>query len=174
MKLVLRDFETFPAHVCLEAEPGTLPVDYPGVVEVGRVTVDLDIQKSGEEFFCQGQVAAEVGVECSRCLVRFEEQLHGETDFIVCSYDTWVEAHAEAEDDEEYVFYEGRSLEVDLGEPVRQAVIVALPMTPLCREDCKGLCPKCKINQNEQTCDCAFDDVDPRWNKLRDLRGESD
>lgn len=174
MKLILREFETFPAHTCLEAEPGTFKIDYEGIVDIGRVTVDLDIQQSGEEFFCQGDVKADVTLECARCLTRFKGTLDGATDFIVCSHDTWEEQHAEAQDDEDYVFYEGRSLEADITEPVRQAIIIAMPLAPLCREDCKGLCPKCKVNRNEQECTCTFDEVDPRWSKLKDLRGDND
>lgn len=171
MKLNLRDFEVFPASTRLEAEPGALTLDYEGITEVGRVTVDLDIQQSGEEFFCQAHATAELTLECARCLTVFKGTIKGQTDFIACSEDTWAEAHAEAGDDEDYVFYEGRSLEVDITEQVRQAIILAMPLVPVCREDCKGLCPKCKVNRNEQECSCTFEETDPRWDQLKDLRG---
>ncbi len=171
MKLVLRDIENFPAQVHLEADPGTFDVRFEGIVEVDRVAVDLDIQKSGEEYFCQGAVEADVVLECSRCLTSFEETLDGQTDFIVCSHDTWAEAQAEARDNEDYVLMDGGSLDADISEPIRQAIILAAPLAPLCAEDCKGLCPKCKVNRNEQECSCTFDDTDPRWDQLNDLRG---
>lgn len=49
-------------------------------------------------------------------------------------------------------------------------IFFALPMRPLCREDCRGLCPVCGVNLNEQSCSCQQDHIDPRWEKLKDLR----
>jgi uncharacterized protein len=58
---------------------------------------------------------------------------------------------------------------MDLTEPVRQALLVAVDMRPLCREDCKGLCPECGGNLNEV--DCGHEPVveDGRWAALREL-----
>jgi len=61
---------------------------------------------------------------------------------------------------------------MDLTEPVRQALLVALPMKPLCREDCAGICPQCGANRNETQCGPAEETVDDRWSGLRSLRLE--
>ncbi|HUP28016.1 MAG TPA: DUF177 domain-containing protein, partial [Chloroflexia bacterium] len=61
---------------------------------------------------------------------------------------------------------------MDLSEPVRQAILVALPMKPLCREDCKGLCPNCGANWNDGLCDCTPEQMDNHWVGLRELRLE--
>ncbi len=58
---------------------------------------------------------------------------------------------------------------IHLGGVVHDEVFLELPMNPLCREDCKGLCPKCGTNLNEQSCECA-PDVDPRWQALRSVK----
>jgi len=52
---------------------------------------------------------------------------------------------------------------------MREQFFLALPMKPLCREDCKGLCPVCGINRNRETCTCQSEWVDPRLEPLRHL-----
>lgn len=169
MKVRLGDFETFPARTCLESDPAALQVDYDGVVKVNKVRVELDIQKSGEEFFCQADITADSVLECARCVEPFEIELTGRADFVVTSEAAYEQIRAEGEDDEDYVFYQGESLEIDLSDIIRQTIILAVPMMPLCAEDCKGLCPQCKVNRNEKTCDCKVDGIDERWAGLRDL-----
>lgn len=62
---------------------------------------------------------------------------------------------------------------LDLSEVVRQRVLLEVPMHPLCRPDCAGLCPQCGQNLNEGRCDCVFETVDPRWAKLQSLLEET-
>ena len=61
--------------------------------------------------------------------------------------------------------------ELDLEPLARDAVLLELPLAPLCREDCAGLCPTCGANRNNETCDCA-PAADPRWAALDALRDE--
>jgi uncharacterized metal-binding protein YceD (DUF177 family) len=89
MKLFLRDFETFPAQSCLEAGPGQIQIDYDGVCDVKKATAELEIQQSGDEFFCQANITAVVTLECARCLVPFSADLKSRTDFIICSEATY-------------------------------------------------------------------------------------
>jgi len=58
---------------------------------------------------------------------------------------------------------------IDLGPMVRDAIVLELPMAPLCREDCRGLCPQCGADRNEGECGCVAP-RDPRWANLDVLR----
>ena len=58
---------------------------------------------------------------------------------------------------------------LDLEPLVRDALLLELPLAPLCTEDCAGLCPSCGADRNETQCDCRVDDTDPRWAALRSL-----
>jgi uncharacterized protein len=60
--------------------------------------------------------------------------------------------------------------QVDLGEVVREVVLLDAPSTPLCRPDCKGLCLTCGANLNEEQCGCAGPPADPRWAALDQLK----
>ena len=61
---------------------------------------------------------------------------------------------------------------LDLAEAIREEVILSQSLLALCKPDCKGLCPKCGINLNEDCCECAPKESDPRWDALRALNEE--
>jgi uncharacterized protein len=61
---------------------------------------------------------------------------------------------------------------LDLTEAIRQYKVMALPMKPLCREECAGICPTCGKNLNEGPCDCPSDEADPRWAELLKLKNK--
>lgn len=65
------------------------------------------------------------------------------------------------------IVYEGDA--IDLSEGLRQNLLLALPMKVVCREDCRGLCPRCGRNLNEGECGCRVEDIDPRMEALRPL-----
>jgi uncharacterized protein len=58
---------------------------------------------------------------------------------------------------------------IDLGDVMREQFYLAVPMKPLCREDCKGLCAVCGINKNRETCACQVEWTDPRLEPLKRL-----
>ncbi len=58
---------------------------------------------------------------------------------------------------------------LDLTEAVRQYTLVAIPMKPLCHEECAGLCQTCGRNLNQGPCGCPVQETDPRWSALKEL-----
>lgn len=169
MIIDFREFETFPAHKVLEGGPDKISLDYEGVHSLKSVKVDLSVQQSGEEFFCQAKVAAGVKIECARCLGRFELSITGHTDFIVCSADLTDANAKEALDTEDYVHYIDQAMGADISAVVRQAILLEIGLKPLCSEDCQGLCPQCGKNMNEGGCDCQDEVIDERWTALKDV-----
>lgn len=174
MILDLREFEEFPAQTTLTAEAGEIAPIRDDVTSVGAVELALTVQQSGEEYFIQGSVAATVGVECARCLVSCDLPLAGQVDFIVTTAEVREQQATEAVDSEDYVVVDGNVLHADLTEVVRQGLVLELPMKPICRADCKGLCPECGANRNEKPCDCRPEQVDPRWEGLKKLKSDSE
>jgi uncharacterized protein len=75
----------------------------------------------------------------------------------------------EAEDSEIYPLPE-RGDELALVDPIREQVTLAVPQYAICRDACRGLCPRCGANLNEEQCDCEPIEVDARWAALRGLR----
>ena len=60
--------------------------------------------------------------------------------------------------------------QIDLEPLVRDAVLLELPLAPLCADDCQGLCPVCGVNRNQTSCTCAAEARDPRWSALDQLK----
>ncbi len=78
-------------------------------------------------------------------------------------------ARGEPEDEDAYPIVDDA---IDLGPMVHEAILTELPLAPLCREHCRGLCPSCGIDRNEETCDCVAP-RDSRWASLDVLRSTS-
>jgi len=169
MIIDLRQFEDFPAHAVIEASEGEIQPFDELVTQVGKTTLTLSLQKAEAEYFCQGMVTADIRVQCSRCAREVDLELEGVTDFIIRTQSVEDGERNGASDDEDYVYAQGKGDTADVTDLVRQALTLALPMKPLCSEDCKGLCPVCRVNLNERTCSCARKQPDPRWDGLRNL-----
>ncbi len=152
-------------------EPGQLGTD-PDFKVKAPVSLAFDVFKDAQQFRLVGRVQTTLELECGRCLEPFTRPVDAEFDL---RYHPRVEntAGGEAErqieeDDLTTAFYENE--EIDLGHLMREQFNLSLPMKPLCRQDCRGLCVVCGTNLNRETCDCKRDRQDPRLEVLRKLR----
>jgi len=110
----------------------------------------------------------EVPLECARCLRTFEAPLSVEFDEeYVALDDPHATARGQRVDPDDFLVDEHRHL--DLSEAVWQYEQSALPLLPLCRPDCAGLCPACGADRNEARCGCDAGESDTRWGALRAL-----
>lgn len=112
----------------------------------------------------------EAELECGRCLVRYNLPLALDFDEEFRAGEVKPDqdpAEQLEDDDRPYSLYQGD--EIDLTEVVRQHLLLALPMKPLCQETCRGLCPRCGKNLNEGDCGCVVDEIDPRLEGLKNL-----
>jgi len=130
----------------------------------------LDSLYTGRSILVTGELAMGVSDVCSRCLEKFTEHLRIdiEEEFFPMR-DINTGAALGLPEDVEDAFRIDERFTLDLYEAVRQAIIMALPMSPLCRPDCQGLCPECGSNLNLGNCNCSRSPVDVRWNALRSL-----
>ncbi|MEW6725279.1 MAG: DUF177 domain-containing protein [Bacillota bacterium] len=119
----------------------------------------------------EGRVTGEVELVCSRCLVGFRYQLDVPFSQEFRKEGDWLAGSATAtgEDGDDIEFYSGDSL--DLTPLLCETVLLSLPMKPICREGCRGLCPVCGKNLNNGPCGCVVEETDPRLEKLRNLLG---
>jgi uncharacterized protein len=124
------------------------------IPEGAHVTGDLTLESVVEGIYVRGTVGGHMTLRCARCLKGFER------DFDIQLQELYVR---ELGPDDDY------ALEPDLGldpEPmVRDAVVLAMPFSPLCRPDCLGLCERCGGDRNLGECSCA-EPTDPRWAAL--------
>ncbi|WP_370466467.1 DUF177 domain-containing protein [Streptomyces sp. PCS3-D2] len=143
-----------------------------GVPEGAPVKLSLRLESVMEGVLVTGTVRASATGECVRCLEAVGRELKADFQemFSYPDADDRGRAKAEpaddAEDDEDTLFLEDGLF--DLEPVLRDAVVLALPMQPVCREDCLGLCPDCGLSLNDDP-DHHHDAVDIRWAALQEL-----
>jgi len=141
---------------------------------LGDVGFSGRLLKKDDRFRLVGRIRATLELACSRCLEPFPMPVDLEVDLTylpqaaleppVPAADEEVELGAE---DLTTAFYRDDML--DLAHMLREQFYLALPMRPLCREDCQGLCPQCGTNLNVDRCECTREWRDPRLAVLRTL-----
>ena len=134
------------------------------------VRLAFAIDKDKAHFRLVGRVQTTLTMPCSRCVEPFSFPVDATFDL---RYQPRTENSGEPEreieeDDLTTAFYENDT--IDLGDLMREQFYLALPMKPLCRDDCRGLCPTCGANLNRETCDCTPVWEDPRLVVLKTLK----
>ncbi|MBI4010843.1 MAG: DUF177 domain-containing protein [Candidatus Rokubacteria bacterium] len=134
--------------------------------------VGLHIERRGGDVVVTGSFRATARLQCSRCLEPLVTQVDPPVDVHLVPVPSV--RHEEVElgpDDLELDFYQGDTL--DVAGLLRSETDLALPMKPLCRVDCRGLCPVCGANRNVTACACEVRTVDPRLAPLEALRRQN-
>lgn len=134
------------------------------LLSFGELKADLSARADGEVAVVEGTLTLHVTMECSRCLGPAEERLT--VPFRESFTMEPVSADSGGAQDELHQITEDFA---ELTPYVEEAVWMALPFVPLCKEDCKGLCPECGTNRNERECGCSTERIDPRLAGLADL-----
>lgn len=131
--------------------------------------------RTGRGILVTGNLEGDVRLPCSRCLELFVAHVvfDLEEEFIPTVQVTSGERIDISEEDKEAPTIDAEHT-LDLSDVIRQAALLALPMQPLCRPECTGLCPQCGANLNEVQCGCEPSTLDARWAKLGELFGEND
>lgn len=130
-------------------------------------SVRLTIEPDGAEVTVRGRIRASVPLACSRCLEVLPTAVSADLDVRLAPRPTGGDRVELAADDLDVDFYDQD--QIDLARIVETETTLALPMKPLCRDDCQGLCPACGGNRNIARCTCPERPPDPRLAPLKDL-----
>jgi len=122
----------------------------------GAINLSFAMNKIGREIFIRASITTSLDLICDRCLEPFQIQISEKTDLVVTP-DSSV--------DDEAVF--PMNDEIDITGTVRDTLVLAIPLKKVCREDCRGLCPRCGANLNREECTCEDVPTDPRWEALK-------
>ncbi|OGO11465.1 MAG: hypothetical protein A2Z66_11065 [Chloroflexi bacterium RBG_13_66_10] len=120
--------------------------------------------RTAQGLYAQGRLQAETHVDCVRCLEDFSQRLDIRLD------DLFVYPPGESSDPLLSIPETGI---LDLNPLVREYLLLDLPLQPVCRPDCRGLCPECGNNLNESSCEHPVSEVDPRLSGLKSLLSRS-
>jgi uncharacterized protein len=130
---------------------------------------DLRIDRSGRGLVIGGTFVGGLALVCSRCLEPFRYQAQDRFDlYCEVALPGPVEDERALSPDELDVTYleDGR---INTDHLLRENLLLNLPVQPLCRADCRGLCPQCGANLNQGACGCEISRTDPRLQALRKL-----
>jgi uncharacterized protein len=129
------------------------------------VEVDLTLTLTAtKQVVARGQLATVLRSACRRCLVEVDRPFALSLELLWTPPDELVE---EGADSDGFRVLQATAQEVDVGEAIREEIVLGAPVYLLCREGCRGLCPRCGRDLNEGDCDCARAEPDPRWATLR-------
>ncbi len=136
------------------------------------VALELDVLKDKDQFRLVGRLRTRLKLSCARCLEAFGLPLDEPLDVLYLPHSSNAgEGEVEIEDDDLATAYYQHHV-IDLGQLMLEQFQLAVPMKPLCRPECRGLCAICGTNLNHATCDCKPVWGDPRLAGLGDLKTE--
>lgn len=142
-------------------------------VKVGRLSTEVDLTRVDNDVIAHGRLAGELELMCSRCAGPARHTLDAEFDmtFMPPGQTAETPGGGEVEIDAGVADVKHHDHEeIDLEETLREEILLALPLAPVCQESCKGLCAQCGKDLNEGPCGCTPVPADIRWAVLKDVK----
>lgn len=154
----------------LELSPNEFDVETVGVSLSAPIRSDVSVTKGADRLKVVGKVAADLEIDCLRCLEPFKHEMRFEftADFVPPEHFTTDGEHQVSGDDLNVDVIQDDRL--DLVGLLKEQVLLNLPESACCRQDCKGLCEKCGENRNLIDCSCKEKEIDPRWAALKNMK----
>ena len=120
----------------------------------------------------RGRLSAGLELQCARCLEPVPQEVTREFELLYrpLGADAGRDELSVTDAEAEIGYYQGNGILLE--DVLREQVLLALPLKITCREDCKGLCPHCGKNLNQEQCSCAAAADDLRWAALKEIRGK--
>lgn len=170
MEIDLRKLAWGENHLVMEAPAEELELQIQEVAFPEPIQVRLNVMKVDGGVTIRGEILCRIKTECFRCLETFEQDIPAEIGLLFerreeTPYERWV-----GSPDDDLKIIPPEECLIDIGEAVREALLLELPMKLICSEECAGLCPTCGTNRNASMCDCG--DVQPTsaWAALEELK----
>jgi uncharacterized protein len=168
MKILVDRLKDSPTPLAFDEEPAWRAALEEAIPEVaaalaGPIHVALRAHRMGQDVYLEGKVTGELALECGRCLARYRAPLSEPFRLVLTPAGSRVPAEPEAAqalarfglclgDELETGWFQGH--EIELGGVIRELVALALPVQPVCKEECLGLCPRCGADRNAGSCGC--------------------
>ena len=171
----MKDLEKGPVKLEVNTDAPTLELEDADFRFPGPITGEVIFTLARPRVVAKGTLNLTAVSQCVRCLQDAETRLAAPVDATYESEKEMREGRSEVVTTEEQVVtpYNGDWIQPE--EELREAILLELPSLPLCKPDCKGLCPRCGANLNEETCSCenADEEVSPWKNALKGIKLES-
>jgi len=168
IRIDLSDLKEGVNRFVFRVGPEEIDLEEEGTFFPKPVDLSIEIARTGGTLRARGAIRTEAERTCGRCLAPFREVLEAALDEALK-----VEGDKVRVFDIDYEgdpgFLPGPPGAFFLDELVREEILVASPMQPLCRPDCRGICPACGADRNKRDCGCRIEEGHPAWEALRNL-----
>lgn len=161
--------EQHPVPFDFELEFPLSGIDREPLVELSPVRFSGQVMPIEGGFSLDGLLGYDGRLECSRCLAAYPFRSQEAFSLVLYPHEKGQDPERELGRDELDVFFYDDP-EVPVAPMVEERIQMAVPMKPLCREDCRGLCPACGADLNQGDCACNAKTIDPRWEALQKLK----
>lgn len=171
MFIEIEELKQEPLHVRHVYQKDELPFSHEDATIGEPVTANFVLTHRETNLHIDGTVETTIGYKCSRCLKEGSQAINTRFELSYLPQPKLPEGTHEIElkyDDMDVGFYDGIRFDVNL--MVLEQIELSIPMRFICREDCKGLCPVCGADLNEQSCACKTTDTDSRLAALLEFR----
>lgn len=165
MKIDLAAAQTTPIEIEVSLPPEAVDIA-PDAEVAANVEFRGSVWRDPRGPHISGHFATKVKLECVRCLAPLEKAIEGDFDDLFAEEEQTTPGELELTPELMDVAFAGDS--VELAEVLREQILLEVPEQAFCRDDCRGLCPKCRQDRNLIDCNCSAD-IDPRWAALKDL-----
>ena len=169
MEVQLDTITAATSELTLKATPEELDLKLDLATLGSDVVYNLTARRIEDEVFLDGTLTFTMNLTCARCVDEFAAPFRLPLRLVIQLVVDESLVQEEDADSEEFVLFPEAKKAFSLDQQVRDLIALELPMKPLCRIDCRGLCPQCGANLNESPCGCKSSGPDPRWDGLRKL-----
>jgi len=129
------------------------------------VDIKVALDKTPRQIFLKAHIHSSGVFTCDRCVDEFEQHIENSYTMFYVYHDLDPGKY----DAHEVQVISPDTAYIDLTEDIRQTIMLAVPLKLLCREECKGLCPRCGTNLNHEMCSCQVETENSHWQDLKDL-----
>jgi uncharacterized protein len=145
-----------------------LPAEEKNRLAMERVDVSCRVRKVRESVFIDGSIDTVIETDCSLCLEKAHIPVHSEFHYVFLPNRGLEQEKELTAEDMDVEYYQEET--IDLDPIILEQIVLQIPMRVVCREDCKGLCPRCGVNLNLANCDCSNKIFDERLSVLKNLK----
>ncbi len=149
LRLMLDEIQEGASILDMECSPEDIDLEFDGVVFVDKVFVKPSIYRQASKIYIKSVIFTNIKMECCRCLEPVFVKLNAVSEV---QYLPLPKLAKDRIDDIGIGYYSEEY--IDISDEIRESLILEIPMTVLCSENCKGLCPHCGKNLNFEECDC--------------------
>lgn len=163
LRLMLDTIEEGANSLDLKCSPEDMGLEFDGAYFTSDVTINLKLYRQITKIHLKAMMSVDVEMECSRCLVLVPITLEATSEV---QYSPLPKFAGDQLDDLGIGYYTEEY--IDITDELRESILLELPMTVLCSDDCKGLCFQCGQNLNLKKCNCSEPEI-PSKSKFADL-----